>query len=253
MFVGYSERVKIYKFINVTTNKVVVSRDVIIDEKASFFSSKPYYTEEGVGSFNTKNQVKLQGTTMQEEKHTTAGDVHEANGDDGSNNALEIVVQTDDKPKWLCSLLEGVRPEELPQPRVEGRSKRKCTKQVEHVHYALISNVLTCFEPQTYDEAKVKDEWETAMTAKYDALVKNKTSKLVDLPPSKKPICCKWMYKVMCNADGTLDKYKARLVAIKMVTIKLAIALATQFGWKLFQIDIKSTFLNDNFEETYMD
>eukprot|EP01018_Ginkgo_biloba_P022694 Gb_16845 [translate_table: standard] len=110
-----------------------------------------------------------------------------------------------------------------------------------------MSSVFSCFEPQTYEEAKGRDKWEKAMKAEYDALMKNKTWRLEELP-GKKPIGYKWVYKVKYKADGSLDKYKATLVAkgfaqregidyeeifaptAKIVTIRLVTALAAQFG-----------------------
>jgi len=64
-----------------------------------------------------------------------------------------------------------------------------------------------------------------------------------------------------------VDKYKATLVAkgfkhkegidyqetfapvAKMITIRVVIALATQFGWQLHQMDVKSAFLNSDLTE----
>eukprot|EP00253_Pinus_taeda_P009468 PITA_09468 len=109
------------------------------------------------------------------------------------------------------------------------------------------------------------------MDAEFQSLQKNHTWTLSDLPEGKKPISCKWVYKVKYNADGTLDKYKARLVArgfsqkegidyaetfaptAKMSTIRLVLALAAQFKWKVHQMDVKSAFLNGDLqEEVYM-
>jgi len=39
------------------------------------------------------------------------------------------------------------------------------------------------------------------------------TWKLVDLPPNVKPIGCRWIYKVKHNANGSIERYKTRLVA----------------------------------------
>jgi hypothetical protein len=101
----------------------------------------------------------------------------------------------------------------------------------------------------------------------HETLMKNQTWALIELPPGKKPIGCKWVYKVKYKADGMLDKHKARLVAkgfaqkegidyeetfaptAKMGTIRLVLAMVAQFGWKLHQMDVKSAFLNGDLEE----
>jgi hypothetical protein len=79
-------------------------------------------------------------------------------------------------------------------------------------------------------------------------VTKNHTWVLEVFPGNKKPICCKWVYKVNYKADGTLDKHKARLVTksfaqkeeidceeafsptTKIGTIQLALTMAVQFG-----------------------
>eukprot|EP00253_Pinus_taeda_P009525 PITA_09525 len=134
-----------------------------------------------------------------------------------------------------------------------------------------MANLHSIFEPQTYSEAKGTSEWEQAMEAEFQSLQKNHTWTLSDLPTRKRPISCKWVYKVKYKADGTLDKYKARLVArgfsqkegidykktfaptAKMSTIRLVLALVAQFNWKVHQMDVKSAFLNGDLqEEVYM-
>jgi hypothetical protein len=45
------------------------------------------------------------------------------------------------------------------------------------------------------------------------ALDANKTWELVLLPERKKAIGCKWVYKVKHNSDGSISRYKTRLVA----------------------------------------
>lgn len=50
------------------------------------------------------------------------------------------------------------------------------------------------------------------MPDEYLALQRNRTWSLVPLPPRKKSIGYKWVFKVKENPDGTIHKYKARLV-----------------------------------------
>lgn len=75
----------------------------------------------------------------------------------------------------------------------------------------------SCFtssgEPQTLDVALGDKHWKEAMDSEYHAVMKNKTWHLV--PPSRglNVIDCKWVYKIKRKTDGSLDRYKVRLVA----------------------------------------
>ena len=51
------------------------------------------------------------------------------------------------------------------------------------------------------------------MKEELDALHKTGTWDLVDLPSGKSAISCKWVYKIKTRSDGTVDRYKTRLVA----------------------------------------
>jgi hypothetical protein len=51
------------------------------------------------------------------------------------------------------------------------------------------------------------------MQVEYDALMKTNTWKLVELPPIKKPMGCKWVYCTNFKSNGFANKYKAMLVA----------------------------------------
>jgi hypothetical protein len=77
----------------------------------------------------------------------------------------------------------------------------------------------------------------------------------------------KWVFKIKQHADGIIDRYKARLVAkgfdqvvgldfietfspvIKLVTIRLALALSVHYNWSIIQLDISNAFLHGYLEE----
>lgn len=51
------------------------------------------------------------------------------------------------------------------------------------------------------------------MKEEIDALQENQTWELMPKPRDLKPISCKWVYKVKCRTDGSVERNKARLVA----------------------------------------
>ena len=96
---------------------------------------------------------------------------------------------------------------------------------------------------------------------------KNGTWQLVQRPLDRKVIGVKWVFRTKLNADGSINKYKARLVVkgyaqifgvdfsetfapvARLDTIRLLLAVAAQKGQKVFQLDVKSAFLNGFLKE----
>lgn len=74
-------------------------------------------------------------------------------------------------------------------------------------------NLCSIGEPQTLQEALSDTNWKRAMEEEYAALLRNGTWHLVPAKPGMNLIDCKWMFKIKRKADGTIDRYKGRLVA----------------------------------------
>ena len=114
--------------------------------------------------------------------------------------------------------------------------------------------------------------WKEVVNDEMESLISNRTWKLVDLPPSCKPIGCKWVLRKKLKPVGSIDKFKARLVAkafkqkadldffdtfsliIRITSIILLITIAAIFYLKIHQMDVKTAFLDGDLEEEiYMD
>ncbi|XP_068338928.1 uncharacterized protein [Pyrus communis] len=126
---------------------------------------------------------------------------------------------------------------------------------------------LCIMDPEKYEDAKQDESWLKAMEDELFMIEKNGTWKLVDRPTEKPVIGVKWVYKTKLNLDGSVLKNKARLIAkgytqkpgldynetyapvARLDTIRTLIALAAQKSWKLYQLDVKSAFLNGVLQE----
>ncbi|GJZ69644.1 ribonuclease H-like domain-containing protein [Tanacetum coccineum] len=117
-------------------------------------------------------------------------------------------------------------------------------------------------------EVSSSQHWVDAMNKEMDALYENGTWDIVDLPPGRKAIDNKWVYRIKYLSSGAIERYKARLVAkgfnqkegidydetfspvVKIVTVRCLINLAVQCDWPLFQLDINNAFLYGDLTET---
>ncbi|XP_010242510.1 PREDICTED: uncharacterized protein LOC104586844 [Nelumbo nucifera] len=140
---------------------------------------------------------------------------------------------------------------------------------VKHRHF--LASITAGREPTRFFEAMTDARWREAMRQEIQALEDNGTWTLEDLPPGKKAIECKWVYKIKYNSDGSVEKFKARLVVLgntqvegldynetftpvdKMVTVRTFLAVAAAQHWELHQMDVNNVFLHGDFhEEVYM-
>lgn len=74
-------------------------------------------------------------------------------------------------------------------------------------------NVSTAYELMFYHQALPFEHWRIAMNEELLAMEDNKTWSVVPLPQGQHSIGCRWIYKVKHKADGSIERYKARLVS----------------------------------------
>lgn len=154
---------------------------------------------------------------------------------------------------------------------------RSCTKhpignhvsseKLSHEYKNFINSVDNTHIPQNFHEAILVPEWKDAVVEEIKALEKNDTWQLCHLPDGKKPVGCKWIFSTKYNMDGSVNRYKYRLVAkgftqsyrvdyeesfapvAKLNSVRVLLSLVVNLDWPLHQLDIKNVFLNGELEE----
>ncbi|GKD30342.1 ribonuclease H-like domain-containing protein [Tanacetum coccineum] len=132
-----------------------------------------------------------------------------------------------------------------------------------NLHVSTISPI-----PKSYPIAFRDPNWYRAMLDEYTALIKNNTWIFVPRPSNANIVRSMWLFRHKYNADGTLSRYKARLVAngstqlagidvdetfspvVKPATIRTVLSLAISRHWPVYQLDVKNAFLHGSLSET---
>jgi hypothetical protein len=122
-------------------------------------------------------------------------------------------------------------------------------------------------EPRSFVEAERHAAWRAVMQSEMEAVEKNCSWELADLPCGHNAITLKWVFKLKRDEAGAIVKHKARLVAHNFVqregidfddtfapvawmeSVRLLFVLAAQKGWHVHHMDVKSAFPNGDLKE----
>ena len=232
LFVGYPKETKGGYFYCPVENKVFVSTNAVFLEEDFMKDRKPR-------SAIVLNEISDNNTIHQS---TRAVD-----------KTPEIQVQT------------------LSEPRRSGRVIRNPERFIGfgEIHIAIADD--NPEDPLTYKSAMRdidKEKWLKAMDLEMESMYSNSVWTLIDLPNGEKPIGCKWIYKRKRGADGKVETFKARLVAkgytqregidyeetfspVAMVkSIRTILSIAAYYDYEIWQMDVKTAFLNGNLDES---
>ncbi|KAE8671632.1 hypothetical protein F3Y22_tig00111941pilonHSYRG00018 [Hibiscus syriacus] len=231
IFVGYDSQRKGWKYCDPISGRCCTSRNVVFDEASSWWSSEKEVLPDS-REFGDKLQQKMGEHVVQ--LQTSSDESEDPNGDD--------VEQRVTQNPWQTGVYQ--------QPNEE----------------AIIEEAT---EPETFEEASKSSEWMTTMKEEIDALQQNQTWDIVPKIKDVKPISCKWVYKIKRRPDGSIEKYKTRLVArgfsqqygldydetfspvAKLTTVR--VLLAANKDWNLWQMYVKNAFLHGELDrEIYM-
>ncbi|RZC24049.1 Beta-carotene isomerase D27, chloroplastic isoform D [Glycine soja] len=145
------------------------------------------------------------------------------------------------------------------------RSKNNIIKPIQKLNLHVQAS--SPIEPNTITQALRDPDWRSAMQAEFDALHHNNTWDLVSRSSDQNLVGCKWVFRIKRNPDGSIDRYKARLVVkgfhqhfgwdytetfspvVKLVTIRIVLTLAVRQGWPIRQLDVNNAFLQGTLKE----
>ncbi|GKE19914.1 ribonuclease H-like domain-containing protein [Tanacetum coccineum] len=135
------------------------------------------------------------------------------------------------------------------------------TPKIRRTNYCFATTLNKSIELTSYVKALKDNNWIEAMNNKLEALNRNNTWSICVLPLIRKPIGCKWLFKIKYKASGDIKWYKARHVAkgfsqgegfdyeetfslvVKMVIVRCLVSIAVKMNWPLYQLDVNNAIM----------
>lgn len=261
IFLGYPPSQKGYKFMNLLNEALLTSRDAVFHETIfplNGSSTKPYQTPLPVPLPYTSTPSDDLDLFVENDIPTSS-----VNSDSSQQVAIPVRKSTriSKPPSWLTTYAH------------------LASSSVDPVTPHIVSPAFNCFlasltatkDPVTFSQAVLHEHWITAMNIELEALERNHTWEITELHPSKKAIGSKWLYKTKYRPDGSVERYKSRLVILgcrqtygedftetfapvcKMTTVRALLAMAAMHNWMTIQMDVTNAFLHgDLSDEIYM-
>ncbi|KAJ9541861.1 hypothetical protein OSB04_028367 [Centaurea solstitialis] len=238
-FVGYPRTTVGYYFYNPDENKVFVARN------------GKFLEEKFLSSGNTRKDVDLQ---VVDEENTTP--------------IVELEIQH-----------ENVEPQSEPIEEVQTQDLRRSSRVRQepdrYLGFLVSQDSGDLNEPTSYGEAmsgSESEQWQEAMKAEMQSMYDNQIWELTDFPQHSSAVGRKWVFKKKTDMDGNVHTFKARLVAkgftqthgidydetfspvAMLKSIKIPMAISAYFNYEIWQMDVKTAFLNGKLtEDVYME
>nr|GEZ48348.1 hypothetical protein [Tanacetum cinerariifolium] len=240
IFVGYLKETMGYSFYSPSENKVFVARNF------EFFKSK---------------LLDLKAS--------------------GSVKDLELIKKEDTNPSVDTSLNQEEGDQEIDEPQsdINPTCKSSMTRHAPDRMCLYIDaeehEIGDLDEPANYKATLLDPEskkWLDAMNVEMKSMKDNDVWVLVELPPNARTVGSKWLFKKKTDMDVVVYNFKARLVAkgftqtygvdyeetfspvADIRAIRILIAVAAYYDYQIWQMDVKTAFLNGHLsEEVYME
>ena len=257
IFLGYSLHSKAYRVFNKRTMTIEESFHVVFDESNTSLAKRDVYDElaetlerthldddEEIIPANKSNLEQSQeGNTQEEEQN-----LEEPSNEGELSRELRVM-----KDHPLENVIGDVH---------QGVSTRNALRNSIN-NMAFVSQI----EPSRVDDAINDEHWILAMQEELNQFERNNVWELVPRPNDHSIIGTKWVFKNKLDENGVITRNKARLVAkgynqqegidyeetyapvARLEAIRLLLAYASSLNFKLYQMDVKSAFLNGSIQE----
>ncbi|GJZ03019.1 retrovirus-related pol polyprotein from transposon TNT 1-94 [Tanacetum coccineum] len=241
VFLGYSQNSKAYIILNKHTRKVEESLNVTFDETPPPSKTSPLVDDD----LDEEEAIKVT------EKKNLENDIV-----DETLEIDEIVNIKESRNHPLENVIGNLNQRTL-----------RSQAQNQSNFFCFISTI----EPKNVNEALGDESWIVAMQEELNQFVANDVWELVPQPRNMTIIGTKWVFRNKLDENGIVSRNKARLVAqgynqqegidydetyapvARLESIRILLAYACALDFKLFQMDVKSAFLNGFInEEVYV-
>jgi transposase InsO family protein len=247
-FIGFARNQPGFKVL-LPSGKIIVSKDVRFDENDLQSISNANQSESESESEDDPNQIQTETTVNGNVQIEETVDQH-------------VII---DEPEQRRSSRQAT------QERVDYHKLHHGKLCEEFAgNTSTLPHAENIIEPENIFEAlngEFAKKWKDAAEDELKSLDSNEVWDLVDLPTGRTPIGSKWVLKIKRKSDGTIDRFKARLVAqgyaqqygidyeqtfspvARLSTVRTLISYATQRNLKIYQMDVKTAYLNGILEE----
>ncbi|KAL0342632.1 UNVERIFIED_CONTAM: Retrovirus-related Pol polyprotein from transposon TNT 1-94 [Sesamum calycinum] len=250
VFLGYALGQKGYMLYDLDKHSLLISRDVVFHEGVFPYAQKQL------------DPVTCTLPTNLDDPTSELSNNQEIAEGSSNNNSVELPIiqpetELSNEPVLRRSSKATSKPASMQDfycTYVNSNDSAPHVTSFSILHICFLASLSNLQEPMSYKQACQSHEWGQAMETELDALHKNNTWDVTPLPKDKKAIGCRLIYKLKFKADGSVDKYKARVVAkgynqieeidyvdsfppvAKAVTVIILLVVAASKNWLLHHV-----------------
>ncbi|XP_071722307.1 uncharacterized protein [Rutidosis leptorrhynchoides] len=272
VFVGYSVNNRAYRIFIEKSNTITESINIVFDDMQVEVENQED-GEPGIGQLLSNDNAPSVGALGAEDvnnnENTPSVEALPVNTD--SRNTQESTPAVTNQNVYPSTRIQKNHPTEdiigdIDERRTRGVPRNNYRDMMNYVAYT------SKIEPKKVDEALTDELWIRAMQEELHQFERNRVWELVPRPEHCNIISTKWIFKNKTDEQGNITRNKARLVAqgytqvegvdfdetfapvARLESIRLLIAVAAYGNITLYQMDVKSAFLNGYLnEEVYVE